>query len=143
MEKRSFDPRPSGWLRLGALGADCPHARAPDLATCAACQAFAGIIADPQSGESFVICADADGEGARELVFIYELRPGIARAYGHQLPDGTWEGWLEFTDGEAELRTGCETTARDRLELYRWAADLARWGRRGLLLARETAVRRA
>lgn len=50
-----------------------------------------------------------------------------ARALGLQRPDGTWEGWLEFTPAAgvgAILSTGQETTQSDLGALEYWASGL-------------------
>lgn len=49
-----------------------------------------------------------------------------ARACGVEGKDGRWKGWLEFEteDGTAAVRTGRETTQRNREELLYWASGL-------------------
>lgn len=49
-----------------------------------------------------------------------------ARACGMEGEDGRWKGWLEFLteDGTSAVRTGRETTQRDRDELLYWATGL-------------------
>jgi hypothetical protein len=52
----------------------------------------------------------------------------IARAYGQERADGTWEGWLEFRPedgrGRGVLRTGQETSQPNRTALEYWASGL-------------------
>jgi hypothetical protein len=52
----------------------------------------------------------------------------IARAYGQERSDGTWEGWLEFhrADGKggSVLRTGQETSQPNRSSVEYWASGL-------------------
>ena len=51
----------------------------------------------------------------------------MARALGLQRPDGTWEGWLEFTPEAgvgAVLTTAQETTQSDLKALEYWASGL-------------------
>lgn len=50
----------------------------------------------------------------------------IARACGGIMPDGMWQGWIEFlpvTEG-APLRTGRETTQPNHTDLMYWASGL-------------------
>ena len=50
----------------------------------------------------------------------------IARAVGSEMPDGLWQGWIEFlpvADGEP-MRTGRETTQPNRPDLLYWATGL-------------------
>jgi hypothetical protein len=50
----------------------------------------------------------------------------IARACGRELPDGRWEGWIEFlpVDGGEVLRSGRETTQPNRQDTMYWATGL-------------------
>ena len=50
----------------------------------------------------------------------------LARACGREMPDGRWEGWIEFeaTDGSAVLRSGRETTQPNRTDTAYWATGL-------------------
>jgi hypothetical protein len=50
----------------------------------------------------------------------------IVRALGQRRSDGTWIGWLEFTDvaSGAVRRTGRETTQSNREQLVYWATGL-------------------
>jgi hypothetical protein len=47
-------------------------------------------------------------------------------ACGHQQPDGTGEGWLEFvpSDGEDVVQSLRETTQPNRPDLEHWASGL-------------------
>jgi hypothetical protein len=50
----------------------------------------------------------------------------IARACGSEMPDGLWQGWVEFLpagDG-APLRSGRETTQPNRNDVEYWATGL-------------------
>ena len=49
-----------------------------------------------------------------------------ARACGRAMPDGRWEGWLEFepTDGSPTIRSGRETTQPNRVDTEYWATGL-------------------
>jgi hypothetical protein len=49
-----------------------------------------------------------------------------AHACGAALPDGHWEGWLEFLplDGSAPIRSARETTQPDRKAAIYWAGGL-------------------
>lgn len=49
-----------------------------------------------------------------------------ARACGAEMPDGLWEGWIEFIpiDGGAPLRTARETTQPNRGDAVYWATGL-------------------
>jgi hypothetical protein len=50
----------------------------------------------------------------------------IARAVGSEMPDGMWQGWLEFLpmgDGEP-IRSGRETTQPNRTDTLYWATGL-------------------
>ena len=52
--------------------------------------------------------------------------PYVARACGSEMPDGLWQGWIEFLpvgDGEP-LRTGRETTQPNRHDALYWATGL-------------------
>jgi hypothetical protein len=50
----------------------------------------------------------------------------MARACGSEMPDGLWQGWIEFLPiGEGEpIRSGRETTQPNRGDLYYWATGL-------------------
>jgi hypothetical protein len=49
-----------------------------------------------------------------------------ARAYGAGMPDGTWQGWLEFVplEGGAPIRSGRETTQPNLTDTAYWATGL-------------------
>jgi hypothetical protein len=50
----------------------------------------------------------------------------IARACGDEMPDGMWQGWIEFIpigDGEP-VRSGRETTQPNRVDTEYWATGL-------------------
>jgi hypothetical protein len=50
----------------------------------------------------------------------------IARACGNEMPDGMWQGWIEFIpigDGEP-VRSGRETTQPNRVDTEYWATGL-------------------
>jgi hypothetical protein len=49
-----------------------------------------------------------------------------AHVCGAEMPDGKWQGWLEFLplDGAAPLRSGRETTQPNRKDLMYWATGL-------------------
>ena len=50
----------------------------------------------------------------------------IARACGAEMPDGLWQGWIEFlpvADGEP-VRSGRETTQPNRADTLYWATGL-------------------
>lgn len=49
-----------------------------------------------------------------------------ARACGREMPDGRWEGWLEFqaVDGSGTLRSPRETTQPNRADTEYWATGL-------------------
>jgi len=51
----------------------------------------------------------------------------IARSYGEERSDGTWEGWIEFTPADREgqvLLTDRETSQPNRVTLEYWATGL-------------------
>jgi hypothetical protein len=50
----------------------------------------------------------------------------MARACGRAMPDGRWEGWLEFepTDGSPIIRSARETTQPNRTDTEYWATGL-------------------
>ncbi len=50
----------------------------------------------------------------------------MARACGSEMPDGLWQGWIEFLPiGEGEpIRSGRETTQPSRDDLVYWATGL-------------------
>jgi hypothetical protein len=57
-------------------------------------------------------------------VFDEDGRAYIARACGSEMPDGRWQGWIEFvSDGEA-IRSGRETTQPNRQDTEYWATGL-------------------
>jgi hypothetical protein len=50
-----------------------------------------------------------------------------AQACGAPMPEGRWEGWIEFvpaTKGEPPVRTGRETTQPNRADTVYWATGL-------------------
>ena len=49
-----------------------------------------------------------------------------AHACGAPMPDGKWQGWLEFIplDGSAPIRSGRETTQPNRTDTEYWATGL-------------------
>jgi hypothetical protein len=49
-----------------------------------------------------------------------------ARACGAAMPDGLWEGWIEFIpiDGSQPVRSGRETTQPNRDDIIYWATGL-------------------
>lgn len=49
-----------------------------------------------------------------------------ARACGAEMPDGKWQGWLEFVplDDAPAIRSGRETTQPNRTDLLYWATGL-------------------
>ena len=61
-----------------------------------------------------------------EPVIRTETEAYIARACGAEMPDGLWQGWIEFlpiADGEA-VRSGRETTQPNRADTLYWATGL-------------------
>ena len=50
----------------------------------------------------------------------------IARACGSEMPDGLWQGWIEFESaaGGTMLRSGRETTQPKREDAIYWATGL-------------------
>ena len=50
----------------------------------------------------------------------------VARACGSEMPDGLWQGWIEFVPlvGGEPLRTGRETTQPNRADVLYWATGL-------------------
>jgi hypothetical protein len=50
----------------------------------------------------------------------------VARACGSEMPDGLWQGWIEFldADGGRALRSGRETTQPNRADTVYWATGL-------------------
>ena len=51
----------------------------------------------------------------------------IARIYGEERTDGTWEGWIEFhpiDKSKPVLRTGQETSQPNRASIEYWALGL-------------------
>ena len=51
-----------------------------------------------------------------------------AQACGSEMPDGKWQGWLEFMplDGATPVGSGRETTQPNRKDLAYWASGLTR-----------------
>jgi hypothetical protein len=49
-----------------------------------------------------------------------------AQACGSEMPDGKWQGWIEFIplDGSAPIRSGRETTQPNRADTAYWATGL-------------------
>jgi hypothetical protein len=49
-----------------------------------------------------------------------------ARACGSEMPDGKWQGWIEFVplDGDEPLRSSRETTQPNRQDTEYWATGL-------------------
>jgi hypothetical protein len=49
-----------------------------------------------------------------------------ANACGGEMPDGTWQGWLEFKplDGAPPIRSARETTQPNRVDAIYWANGL-------------------
>ena len=49
-----------------------------------------------------------------------------AHACGAPMPDGKWQGWLEFLplDGSTPIRSGRETTQPNRMDVEYWATGL-------------------
>jgi hypothetical protein len=61
-----------------------------------------------------------------EPVIRTETEAYIARACGAAMPDGLWQGWIEFlpvADGEP-VRSGRETTQPNRADTIYWATGL-------------------
>ena len=61
-----------------------------------------------------------------EPVIRTETEAYIARACGAPMPDGLWQGWIEFlpvADGEP-VRSGRETTQPNRADTLYWATGL-------------------
>jgi hypothetical protein len=50
-----------------------------------------------------------------------------AHASGAEMPDGKWQGWIEFipTDGGVAVRSGRETTQPNRTDTVYWATGLS------------------
>ena len=50
----------------------------------------------------------------------------VARACGSEMPDGLWQGWIEFlpVGGGAAVRTKRETTQPNRTDAHYWATGL-------------------
>ena len=68
----------------------------------------------------------------------------IARACGGEMPDGLWQGWIEFLSAVSNeaLRTGRETTQPNRQDTFYWATGLSAVYLEGALeRARKTPVR--
>ena len=61
-----------------------------------------------------------------EPVIASEGEVYTARACGSEMPDGLWQGWIEFLPhGDAEpVRTGRETTQPSRADVLYWATGL-------------------
>jgi len=53
-------------------------------------------------------------------------RAYTARACGAEMPDGRWQGWVEFVpaDGEEPIRSRRETTQPNRTDAQYWATGL-------------------
>jgi hypothetical protein len=52
-------------------------------------------------------------------------RTFTARACGDEMPDGRWQGWIEFVPGTGEpVRSGRETTQPNRQDTIYWATGL-------------------
>jgi hypothetical protein len=73
----------------------------------------------------------AGGEVAEVLVeFAEPVRNGdgktyMARACGSEMPDGMWQGWIEFVPSEGEpVRSARETTQPNRQDTIYWATGL-------------------
>jgi hypothetical protein len=62
----------------------------------------------------------------RDLITAADGATYTARACGRAMPDGRWEGWLEFepTDGSPIIRSGRETTQPNRVDTEYWATGL-------------------
>lgn len=61
-----------------------------------------------------------------EAITSEDGRNYTARACGRAMPDGKWEGWIEFLPlGDAEaVRSGRETTQPNRVDTEYWATGL-------------------
>jgi len=61
-----------------------------------------------------------------ETVFGPDGRASQPRACGAPMPDGRWQGWIEFVpaDHATPLRSPLETLQLNRLETVRWASQL-------------------
>ena len=55
-----------------------------------------------------------------------ESKNYIARACGDEMPDGMWQGWIEFIPigGGQPVRSGRETTQPNRVDTEYWATGL-------------------
>ena len=58
------------------------------------------------------------------------VAPGVAyraQACGDAMPDGKWQGWIEFLplDGTEPIRSGRETTQPNRTDTEYWATGLS------------------
>ncbi len=61
-----------------------------------------------------------------DTIFSADGRAFQPRACGAPMPDGRWQGWIEFVpaDGTTLLRSPLETLQLNRLETVRWASQL-------------------
>jgi hypothetical protein len=60
-----------------------------------------------------------------EPVLAGDGRSYMARACGGEMPDGMWQGWIEFTPTDGEpVRSGRETTQPNRQDTIYWATGL-------------------
>ena len=61
-----------------------------------------------------------------QTIFDADGRAYQPRACGAPMPDGRWQGWIEFvpTDRTILLRSPLETLQLNRLETVRWASQL-------------------
>ncbi len=58
-------------------------------------------------------------------VFDDDGRRYVARACGNEMPDGRWQGWVEFVSDEGEaVRSSRETTQPNRQDTEYWATGL-------------------
>ena len=62
-----------------------------------------------------------------EPVFSADRKSYRAQAVGRAMPDGMWEGWVEFfpSAGGASVRSSRETTQSNRNEAFYWASSLS------------------
>ncbi len=61
-----------------------------------------------------------------DTIFGADGRAYQPRACGAPMPDGRWQGWIEFvpTDHATLLRSPLETLQLNRQEIVRWASKL-------------------
>jgi hypothetical protein len=73
----------------------------------------------------FIVMAEIFEEFSHVLVDENGVRYQ-AHACGSEMPDGKWQGWLEFVplDGAAAIRSGRETTQPNRNAMMYWATGL-------------------